>query len=249
MLDWLATWFVEHDWSIKQLNRLILTSSVYRQSSLRRAECAEIDPQNALYWRFPPRRLEFEELRDSLLAAAGRLEATVGGRPVDPETDASRRSLYLYVDRYDLPDVYRAFDFADPEFSTAERESTIVPQQALYFMNHPWVMDRARDLAERTAGIAAQDDATRIRASCIASCSSAIPTLPNPTRPSPSCGRPRTTSIAGSVWPTPCCRPTSSFRSIESQPFAGPLRSTTRTARRVGRVNSLASRRADTSAS
>lgn len=149
LLDWLAGWFMDNDWSIKTLHRLIMNSSVYQQSSLRRTECVEIDPENTLLWRMNPRRLTFEELRDTVLTAAGTLTYELGGRPVDPLQNTTHRTVYLEVDRYDLPDMFSTFDFATPEFTTAERDSTIVPQQALFLMNQKWLMDRARDLASR----------------------------------------------------------------------------------------------------
>jgi len=162
LLDWLAAWFMDEGWSIKRLHRLIMNSSVYQQSSLVREECLDVDPDNALLWRMNPRRLTFEELRDSLLLAAGRLDPAIGGRPVDPLADASRRSVYLTIDRYDLPTVFNTFDFASPEFSTAERDLTIVPQQALFLMNHPWVMERARDLAVRASADGRSDPAAQV---------------------------------------------------------------------------------------
>jgi hypothetical protein len=68
---------------------------------------------------------------------------------VDPLTDATRRSIYLYVDRYQLPGVFNIFDFANPEMTTARRDTTIVPQQSLFLMNSQWLLDRAHDLAAR----------------------------------------------------------------------------------------------------
>ncbi len=149
LLDWLTGWFIQQRWSIKSLHRLIMSSNVYQQASLKRTECLDSDPGNILLWRMNPRRLSFEELRDTILAAAGTLDPTTGGRPVDPLTDATRRTIYLEVDRYDLPDRFSTFDFASPEFSTGQRDSTIVPQQALFLMNESWLMGRARDLAHR----------------------------------------------------------------------------------------------------
>lgn len=148
LLDWLATWFVENNWSVKKLHRLIMNSSVYQQASLSRPDGMQVDAENRLLWRFAPRRMTFEELRDTWVTAAGTLHHRNGGRPADP-TSTTHRAVYLFIDRYDLPDVFNTFDFATPEFSTAERDTTTVPQQALFLMNSQWMLDRAADLAGR----------------------------------------------------------------------------------------------------
>ncbi|HEX6984949.1 MAG TPA: DUF1553 domain-containing protein, partial [Planctomycetaceae bacterium] len=120
-----------------------------------------IDPENRLLWRMNARRLGFEEFRDSLLAAAGRLDDRMGGRPADLFASASpafRRSVYGFVDRQFVPDVMRVFDFANPDLHTPQRSETTVPQQALFGLNHPFVADRARDLAARSVGEASTPD-------------------------------------------------------------------------------------------
>tara|TARA_R110002049_G_scaffold4601_5_gene32424 strand:+ start:605555 stop:608506 length:2952 start_codon:yes stop_codon:yes gene_type:complete len=149
LLDWLASWFVDEGWSLKKLNRLIMNSNVYQQASLPREDAMQLDAENVLLWRFSPRRMTFEEMRDTWLFVAGTLSRDVGGRPVDAVTDATRRSIYLYIDRYKLPDIFSNFDFANPEMTTAQRDTTIVAQQSLFKMNSGWLLDRARDLAAR----------------------------------------------------------------------------------------------------
>jgi hypothetical protein len=163
LLDWLAARFVADGWSLKRLHRLIMDSSVYRQSSRPRPEGLEADAANELLWRTSPRRMTFEEIRDTWLTAAGTLEHRSGGRPVDP-ANATARSVYLLVDRYDLPDLFTTFDFATPEFTTAERETTTVPQQALFVMNAEWLLARAGELAARPEVASADTPAARIRA-------------------------------------------------------------------------------------
>src|SRR5205823_872921 len=97
-------------------------------------------------------RLAFEEIRDSLLAAAGQLDDAVGGRPIDLTTSgARRRTVFGTVDRITLPEFYRAFDFPSPDAHVAGRHETTTPQQALYMMNSAFVMDRAAALARRAA--------------------------------------------------------------------------------------------------
>ena len=154
LLDWLATWFMNNGWSIKRLNGLILTSSTWQQDSRPRSTGMAKDSDNELLWRFAPRQLRFEELRDTLLHVSGELDLAVGGRAVPEEKfeRSSRRAAYLYVNRYELPYDFQIFDFATPDFSAAKRESAIVPQQALHFLNHPWVAERAAEAARKADG-------------------------------------------------------------------------------------------------
>jgi mono/diheme cytochrome c family protein len=151
LLDWLAAKFMDDGWSIKKLHRAILLSSVYQQASDDRTDGMAADPENRLLWRMNRRRLEFEALHDSYLVAAGRLDERFGGRPIDlwapPFT--TRRAVYAYIDRQDLPGVFRVFDFANPDASNEQRPRTTVPQQALFAMNAPFVLEQARQLAAR----------------------------------------------------------------------------------------------------
>ena len=160
LLDWLAHNFVEHGWSLKELHRWIVLSATYQQSTRGPldpsllAAALEQDPDNRLLWRMNPRRLTFEEFRDSLITASSQLDKTVGGRPVDlfATPYPLRRTLYGLVDRQFLPGTFRMFDFANPDLHIAQRSETTVPGQALFFMNHPLLLDRARALATSTAG-------------------------------------------------------------------------------------------------
>ena len=102
MLDYLATWLVKNDWSIKKLNRLILLSSTWQQLSVDRAKYRKADPENKWLWRMNRRRLGFEAMRDSMLSVAGQLERRTGGRPTEQRPDDStnrRRTMYSFVDR------------------------------------------------------------------------------------------------------------------------------------------------------
>jgi hypothetical protein len=96
--------------------------------------------------------LEFEAVRDSLLAIGGRLDSTMGGRPVNLGATpySTRRTVYGYIDRRNLPEVYNQFDFANPDITTGKRYETIVPQQALFMMNSPLVVEQARNLVNRS---------------------------------------------------------------------------------------------------
>lgn len=151
LLDYLASRFVEDGWSIKKLHKLILMSQSYQLASAENARSRGADPENRLLWRANRRRLDFEAMRDSLLHVAGNLDLTMGGRPVDITTApySKRRTIYGFIDRQNLPGVFRTFDLASPDSSTAQRYQTTVPQQALFLLNHPFVQEQARALAKR----------------------------------------------------------------------------------------------------
>ena len=151
LLDWLAADFTAHGWSLKHLHRRIVLSSTYRQASDDRPEAKAKDPENRLVWKFNRRRLEFEALRDALLATSGALDPAVGGRPVviNEPPFPPRRTIYGFIDRQNLDGVYRTFDFASPDASSPRRYATTVPQQALFLMNSPFVIEQARRLAAR----------------------------------------------------------------------------------------------------
>jgi hypothetical protein len=161
LLDDLTARFIDGGWSIKNLHRMIVLSSTYRQSSVDRPECRMVDPENRLLWRANRRRLDFEAMRDTLLAVSGRLDPAMGGKPVDVAGDPKngRRTVYGLVDRQSLPAVFRAFDFANPDLSAERRPLTTVPQQALFSMNSPLVVEQALALVARpeVAGQAAPD--------------------------------------------------------------------------------------------
>jgi hypothetical protein len=165
LLDWLAATFVDQGWSVKKLHRLLLLSSTYRQASVADARTVEVDPENRLWGRTNRRRLEFEPLRDALLAVAGRLDPQAGGAAVELTTApfATRRSVYGFIDRQNLPGLFRTFDLASPDASTPERHVTTVPQQALFLMNSPFVAEQARHFAGRADVAGQPSDEARIR--------------------------------------------------------------------------------------
>jgi hypothetical protein len=151
LLDWLAHYFVDNAWSVKKMHRLILLSSAYQQSSEPNEIAVAKDPQNLLLSHYNRRRLSFEEMRDSLLAATGELTSDAGGKPVRlyDAKFVPKRTIYGFVDRQFLPGVYRVFDFPNPDLPSGQRSLTTVPQQALYLMNNSFLMERAKVLAER----------------------------------------------------------------------------------------------------
>ena len=155
LLDHLAKLVMEEGWSVKRLHREILLSSTYQQSSAHRADAAAVDPENRLWWRQKKRRLELEALRDSLLFASGRLDLQFGGRAEHLWKNplSSRRAAYGFIDRQDLPNAFRALDFASPDVSTAARPNTTTPQQALLLMNGDICAQQAEHLAQGAAAI------------------------------------------------------------------------------------------------
>jgi hypothetical protein len=110
------------------------------------------------------KRLEFEPLRDALLAVSGQLDATLYGRPAEITRApfSPRRSVYGYIDRQDLPNLFRVFDFASPDQSSERRPRTTVPQQALFLMNSPFVVDQAKSLVARLDASNVPGDDARI---------------------------------------------------------------------------------------
>ncbi|HEY6167332.1 MAG TPA: DUF1553 domain-containing protein, partial [Verrucomicrobiae bacterium] len=166
MLDYLASYFMDNGWSVKKLHRLILLSNTYQQTSDNNPRFAQIDPYNRLLWRANIRKLEFEAIRDSLLFIGGKLDLAIGGKPVNivSEPYSSRRSVYGYIDRAAVPEVMTHFDFATPDMPSGRRYNTIVPQQALFMMNGPQVIEVTRNLIARPEYKAAKTDEARIEA-------------------------------------------------------------------------------------
>jgi hypothetical protein len=176
LLDWLAAEFVARGWSIKAMHRIIMTSSAYRMSGEALPGHGEIDANNRLLSRFPMRRLDVEEIRDSLLALDGSLDFSMGGtllkdytqekefsegrKSLSPEA-SKRRSVYLPLRRANLAGIYTLFDFGDATTSTEARTQTNVAPQALFMMNSAFVAERAQSVARYLLG-SYTDDVRRI---------------------------------------------------------------------------------------
>jgi Protein of unknown function (DUF1553)/Protein of unknown function (DUF1549)/Planctomycete cytochrome C len=173
LLDELALRFIEDGWSVKKLVRALVLSRAYQLASTGDPANERIDPENRLCWRANRRRLDAEVLRDTMLCSSGLLDRTMGGSAVATlgefatnnggkrgiATDQNRRrSVYLPVIRNDLPPLFEVFDFADPDVCVGKRNATLVPTQALYLMNSPFVMDQARQAAVRLLSDATSDD-------------------------------------------------------------------------------------------
>jgi hypothetical protein len=183
LLDWLAGWFMDHDWDVKALHRLIVESATYQQSSQTTAESVERDPEDLLLSRWPSHRLQAEQIRDSALAASGLLNRTVGGPSVKPYQPAGlweaagtggeypqdtgdklyRRSLYTFLKRTVPPPAMLTFDATSHEVCAAKRETTTTPLQALVLLNDPQFVEAARFAAERLLKAFPTDGNARIR--------------------------------------------------------------------------------------
>jgi hypothetical protein len=153
LLDWLAQRFVAQGWSLKKLHKDILLSATYRQTARRQptTEIAAIDPSNKYLWRFSPRRLDAEQARDAMLLASGELDFKAGGPPDD--ANSTRRSIYTRKKRNSQNELLRSLDAPAGFSSTAERQSTITPTQALLLINGDWSLARAKKLAARAKNI------------------------------------------------------------------------------------------------
>ena len=166
LIDYLATEFMANGWSVKKIHKLIMLSNTYQESSETNPFYTQKDPENRMLWRANLRRLEFEAIRDSLLQFSGHLDPTIGGHPVNltDEPYSFRRTVYGYVDRGNVPELLQQFDFGDPNRPNSRRTSTIVPQQALFFMNSAMSADVAEKVCSRPEFIKATDDYARVYA-------------------------------------------------------------------------------------
>ncbi len=174
LLDWLANNFVNNGWSLKKMHRLMLTSQAYRQSANPQqnpnhgkffgTDPLVKDADNRLLWRANLRRLDFESIRDAMILLTGKMDAAIGGRPVNitDEPISYRRSIYGFIDRERLSDLQSQFDFSDPDMANTRRGTTIVPQQALFFMNNALSVEVARAVSARPEVVNAISDDSRI---------------------------------------------------------------------------------------
>ena len=172
LLDWLAVTFMENGWHLKPIQRMIVLSSAYQQSSVMREEAVKADPQNRLLWRMPVKRLEGEAVRDSILSVSGALNPEMGGPPVYPPVDPSlradtfqgpnwkdgedgpstwRRSVYVKVKRSLLLPELEVFDCPEITYTVAARNISTTPLQALTLQNAPFTLHQSELFAARVA--------------------------------------------------------------------------------------------------
>ena len=152
LLDWLAKSFVDGGWKIKRLHKMIMMSMAYRQTA--RFEPGsfqdQFDPDNRLLWRFPPRRLDAEQIRDAMLAVSGELKHRDGGGPVGSMMPV--RSLYVKKMRNTPDRILQCFDSPSRFASEPDRQNTTTPTQSLFIVNDEWPLARARALARKILG-------------------------------------------------------------------------------------------------
>ena len=157
LLDHLATRFIAHGWSVKQLVREIVLSSAYRMGTADNPRARRVDPENNLFWRRDRQRLDAEAIRDTLLYIAGTLDEQRGGSNIKAGTrieygyrfESTRRSVYVPVFRNTLPEIFTTFDFADPNIQVGRRTTSTIAPQALLLLNSPFVVEQSRAAAER----------------------------------------------------------------------------------------------------
>ena len=136
LLEWLANDLVRHGWQLKRLHHLIMTSSVYRQSVAFDEKRATLDRENQFLWRWQPRRLEAEAIRDALLAVSGQLDTRMYG-PGTLDQKMKRRSVYFFIKRSKLIPMMMLFDWPEHLVSIGQRSRTTIAPQALMFLNSP----------------------------------------------------------------------------------------------------------------
>jgi hypothetical protein len=164
LLDYLSAQFMQGGWSIKKLQRLVMLSSAYQESSAGNPAYVDKDPDNKLQWRYNIRQLDFEQMHDSILAIAGTIDMTMGGRPVPigSEGFASRRAVYAFIDRRNPAEILTQFNFPNPSVPTGKRFLTQVPQQQLFLMNSPLVIETARKLVHSPDFMSMSTDELRV---------------------------------------------------------------------------------------
>jgi hypothetical protein len=189
LLDWLAAELVQgpvpsersesKGWRLKPIHRLIVTSAAYRQGSASRPDALAVDAGSTLLWRYPPRRIEAEAIRDAILAVSGMLDLTAGGpgfdvfkpndnyvRVYDPKDQFGpaefRRMVYQFKPRLQHDGTFGAFDCPDAGQSTPARASSTTPLQALNLMNGPFVVQQAEFFAERVRKEAGEGPAAQV---------------------------------------------------------------------------------------
>ena len=161
LLDWLASELIRSGWRSRHIHRLIMRSNTYRQASFSQEENESADPANRTWWRWMPRRLESEAVRDSALAIAGVLDRSVGGPsvPVKSTEPSSRRSIYLRHERQRIPEDLALFDSPPALTACSRRMTSTVALQPLYLLNSPQMQLVSQQFADRVREIADEETA------------------------------------------------------------------------------------------
>ena len=183
LLDWLAAELVSSGWSLKRIHRLILTSRAWRQSSQPRKEALAVDGGSRFLWRFPPRRLEAEVIRDNILLATGTLDSRMGGpgfsgfrveaenvRHYHPKESYGpadwRRMLYMTKVRQEREPTFGVFDCPDFNQTVPSRSRSTTPLQSLSLLNSPFVLQQAGLLAKRLRHESGADSRAQVARAC-----------------------------------------------------------------------------------
>lgn len=170
LLDYLASQFVENGWSVKKLVREMVLSRTYRMGVQADQDNLKVDPDNRLFWRMNRRRLDAESIRDAILVSSGKMDLTAGGVNIKKGTTTEygykftdhRRSVYTPVFRNQLLELFEAFDFPNPNQVSGIRNTSTIATQALYFMNHPFVLENSHAAAKRLLEIKDLNEPDRI---------------------------------------------------------------------------------------
>jgi hypothetical protein len=149
LLEYLAGFLREHNWSLKALHREIMLSATYQLSADNSEQASAADPDNRLLWRANWQRLDAELIRDSILAVAGTLDRAVGGPPLELDAENQRRTVYARIRRTKPDGLLTLFDFPNPRLTNEQRVVTNVPLQGLFFLNSEFVLAQAREFARR----------------------------------------------------------------------------------------------------
>ena len=163
LLDYLARRLMESNWSIKSVHREIMLSTTYQLSSSFDESNANVDADNRYLWQMSRRRLDVEAWRDALLDVSGRLDHTLGG-PSTNLADANnvRRTVYAKISRHELNNLLRLFDFPDANITSSKRSETTVPQQQLFVLNSPFMVEQAKAFSARIHREVAESDEARV---------------------------------------------------------------------------------------
>jgi hypothetical protein len=170
LLEHLALQFMEEGWSVKTLIRRIVLSRTYRLASVDDPKAQAADPENRLLWKMSRRRLDAECIQDTILSVSGALDPQMKGSSFRADLAADygftheekRRSVYSPVFRNALPELFEVFDFADPSMVVGRRNVSTVAPQALFLLNHPFVLEQSKQAARRLLARPGLDDGGRI---------------------------------------------------------------------------------------
>jgi hypothetical protein len=170
LLDHLAIRFMDEGWSVKSLIRRIVLSRTYHLSSVDDPKARAVDPENRFLWKMSRRRLDAECIQDTILSVSGSLDLQMKGSSFRPDLaadygythDPKRRSVYSPVFRNALPELFEVFDFADPSMVVGRRNVSTVAPQALFLLNHPFVLEQSQQAARRLLARPGLDDRGRI---------------------------------------------------------------------------------------